>query len=270
MAFIRMVFDRFESIISDWSVWQIALLIAVVPFIAVLAQFLILSKENRFYKANKKLKRFLKRNCYVSTVNLFLFNKKVSRVFPLRMRKALKSMEGKDVSMQEIVTIFENCRIKSAKNIQCISGIAHVITVGVVMAMSGYYISHIAFVALGMAIMWGLLYIGVNVLKNLFRNREARSKNKFLFALKHSVQEIVKFGFEDHEFADISQQKNVSGDSVYELARGVEDFLATKPNKSLAKVVYKSLYSANLTSATSKESVTYLKDAMQKLKNYSV
>lgn len=269
MAFLKVVFDKFVNIISDWSAWQIALLAAVVPIIITILQLIAIDSKSTFSKANKKLKKFLKKNCYVSSINLFLFNKKVCNAFPFRFRKVLKSLEGKDISMQEICTIFENYRVKSPKNIIWIAGIVHLIVVAVVMAMSGYYLSHISFVSLGLAVAWGLLYTGINFISAVYRNRESRNKSKFLFALKHSVQEIVKFGFNNTSDIEIVQ-KNHSEDSVYELARGVEEFISQKPNKSLAKIVYKSLYSANYTTAMSKESISYLKEIMQKLKEYSL
>lgn len=268
MTYIRILFNQFERMISGWTAWQIALLVAILPIITVILQLALFDRASRFYKANRRLNKFLKKNCYISSINLFLFNKKVCRVFPVRLQKVLKSFEGKDISMQELCTIFENYRVKAPVNIIGITYIVHVIAVSVIMAMSGYYLSHIAFVALGMTIAWGLIYIACNFIRSLYRNRESRAKGKFLFGIKHNVQEVVNFSFIDNGIEYKSDSQKVTEDSVYELAQGVEEFLAANPNKSLAKVVYKSLYSANFASAMSKESVFSLKNAMQKLKNY--
>ena len=265
MTYLKIIFAYFQYFISGWSAVKIAVLAAAVPVVVVLIQLIAYSAAGRFVKAYAKLKRFLKHNSYVTSVNLFVFNKKVAHVFPRRIRKALQSMEGKEITAQELVTIFENYIPRKATSIMRTGSIVHLITLSVIIALSGYGLAAVAFVAACMSGVWWLFAIGCNLIGRLYRLRENKYKRDFIFALNHSVRQSSVFSL-----GSIEDVKTLKEDSVGELAAGVENFLSTNPDKSLAKVVLKSLYSANYTSAMSKESVFALKSAMQKLKEYVV
>ena len=66
----------------------------------------------------------------------------------------------------------------------------------------------------------------------------------------------------------VPQRDGDGSDSVSELAKSVEDFLATSPDRSLAKVVLKGLYSAKFSSAMSIQNKLRLKNVIDDLKNY--
>lgn len=263
MAYLNLIYAYFKVAIEGWSVYEIAALAAVVPLVLAIAQLALYSHVSRFVKAQRRLNRFFKQNSYLSSVNLFLFNKKVTKVFPLRVRKTLKNMEGKEISLEQIVTPFENYRAQRAFNILKIGCIVHLITLSVIMAVNGYSVAAIAFVGLCVALVWWMFAIGCYFAKRLYRIRENKKRGEFLYALSHNVKEVATFSL-----GSVEDVKTLSDDSVSALAKGVESFLSTNPDKSLAKVVLKSLYSANYTSATSRESVFALKEAMHKLKNY--
>lgn len=263
MTYLILLYACFKTALEGWNIYGLVALVATVPVVVTVLQLAAFSHSGIFAKAERKLGKFLKYNSYVSSLNLFLFNKKVSKFFPARVRKAMKRMEGKDVSADEICTTFENYRGKRPVKMMKTGCVVHLIAVSVVMALNGYSLAAVAFIALGVAFVWWVLGIGTLLAKRLFINRESNKRKDFLYAISHNTRTVATFSL-----GSIEDVKTLDGDSVSALANGVESFLAANPDKSLAKVVLKSLYSANYTAATSRESVFALKEAMHKLKSY--
>lgn len=263
MMYLILLYAYFHLLLDGWNLYGIAALIAIVPVVTVVMQLAVYSYSSRFTKAQRRLKRFFKHNSYLSSVNLFLFNKKVTKVFPKHVRKEMKNFQGGEITGEEICTTFENYRGKNPADLIKTACVVHLAVLSVVMAVNGFPVSAIAFAALGVAIVWWIFGIALSLAKKLYRNRESKKKGEFIYALRHNVKVVTAFSL-----GSLEDVKTLDSDSVNELAKGVESFLAGNPDKSLAKVVLKSLYSANYTAATSRESVFALKEAMHKLKNY--
>lgn len=265
MLNLRLAYSLFKTALTRVGEREIIILAAVVPAVLFVIQFAVFFRGSVFARANRRLRAFLKRNPYISSVNLFLFDKRVGSVFPRCVKKALKGMEGREITSEDLVTIFGNCRIKKFADVMRTGCIAHVITVGALMAAIGYSASAVVFVNACVFMLWVVLIAVCGLAGKLFKARERKCKGVFLNDLQANIRQTAVFSL-----GSIEDRKALGEDSVSALAKGVEDFLAAKPDKSLAKVVLKSLYSANYAAATSRESVFALKEAMHKLKEYVV
>ena len=91
---------------------------------------------------------------------------------------------------------------------------------------------------------------------------DRRYKKKFLIKLDANTL------YEEKQ-VDLTMPKvEVAEDSVIRLADSVEDFLASGPDKSIAEVVLKGIYSAKFSSAMTAQSKLRLKNVVMQLKNY--
>ena len=253
----------FENLLTGWKWQHIAILAAVIPAIVMLAQILIYANAF-FYRAGAvKIKKFLKRNSYICPLNVSLFNKKVVSRFPKTVKKQAKQFADGSDSLEGFIDIFNsdyNCRIK---NIVTAGWLAHTVSVGTVAALNGCGVGKVAFILLGITLLWALVAIADAVVRKLFILAEKKGRIKFLTSLERNT--VLQNKQVDLTVpADIRKTK----DSVFDLAKVVEDFLAALPDKGMAKVVLKSLYSANFTSAMNSDNAVRLKNVMEELKNY--
>lgn len=262
LSFISKSYDKFQSFMAGWKVWQIVLFAIAVPVIALLVQALIYSTQRVYAKAYSRLKRFLKTNSYLAPNTAYVFNKKVVKVFPKNIQRQTKHIADKAMPMEEYLNTFNFCSCPKKASIVAIVALSHIVLLGIVVAMNGCSVGVVSTAILATLALW-LAVIAIDaVVGKLFALVDRKYKKKFIVKLDANIL------YEEKEIDLTVPKLEVAEDSAVELAQSVEDFLATQPDKSMAKVVLKGLYSAKFSSAMTAQSKLRLKNVVDELKNY--
>ncbi len=263
MSVIEFLYGKFALMLSDWEVAYFAIFLIAFPLIALVLQEVAVARRHRYAKAKRRLTAFLKKNSYVSPRNLFFFNKKVVKVFPQKIRKQVERLVDRGLDPQELTEIFKYSDSYFKPSIVKIGYFVHIVSMGVIMSLNGFVLAQIAFAAVGMSIVWIAVGVVDKLVSTLINFVDRKNKKKFIFALERNLMA------QSPEIDLSVPAKNaVKKDSVSALAKSVEDFLAAKPDKGIAGVVLKSLYSASFSGAMSDDSAKRLKNVMLDLKKY--
>ncbi|MDE6274915.1 MAG: hypothetical protein K2M75_00015 [Clostridia bacterium] len=247
---------------ASWKIWQIAAFAIAIPIVALFIQVLVYSAERVYAKAYSRLKRFLKTHSYLSPSTVFSFNKRVVKVFPRNIKRQTKHIADTAMPMEEYLNTFSFCAIPKKKSIVGATALAHIVLLGIVVAMNGYSVGVVATAILASIALW-LIIIAIDfVIGKLFTMVDRRYKKKFLIKLDANTV------YQEKEVDLTLPKVEVAEDSVIQLANSVEDFLASQPDKSIAKVVLKGIYSAKFSSAMTAQSKLRLKNVVTELKNY--
>ncbi len=262
LLFISDVYTKFQSFMASWKIWQIAAFAIAIPIVALFIQVLVYSAERVYAKAYSRLKRFLKTHSYLSPSTVFSFNKRVVKVFPRNIKRQTKHIADTAMPMEEYLNTFSFCAIPKKKSIVGATALAHIVLLGIVVAMNGYSVGVVATAILASIALW-LIIIAIDfVIGKLFTMVDRRYKKKFLIKLDANTV------YQEKEVDLTLPKVEVAEDSVIQLANSVEDFLASQPDKSIAKVVLKGIYSAKFSSAMTAQSKLRLKNVVTELKNY--
>ena len=262
LLFISDVYTKFQSFMASWKIWQIAAFAIAIPIVALFIQVLVYSAERVYAKAYSRLKRFLKTHSYLSPSTVFSFNKRVVKVFPRNIKRQTKHIADTAMPMEEYLNTFSFCAIPKKKSIVGATALAHIVLLGIVVAMNGYSVGVVATAILASIALW-LIIIAIDfVIGKLFTMVDRRYKKKFLIKLDANTV------YQEKEVDLTLPKVEVAEDSVIQLANSVEDFLASQPDKSIAKVVLKGIYSAKFSSAMTAQSKLRLKNVVTELKKY--
>lgn len=262
LSFISDTYTKFQAFMASWKVWQIVAFAVAVPIVALLVQVLIYSTERVYAKAYSRLKRFLKRHSYLSPSTVFSFNKKVVKVFPKNVKRQTKHIADTSMPMEEYLNTFNFCSLPKKKSIVGVTALLHIVLLGIVVAMNGYAVGIVSTAILATFALWFVVIILEGMTSKLFAFVDRRYKKKFLIKLDSNT-------LRQEKSVDLTLPKvEIAEDSAMRLAESVEDFLASQPDKSMAKVVLKGLYSAKFSSAMTVQSKLRLKNVVADLKNY--
>ena len=262
LLFISNVYEKFQSFMTSWKFWQIIAFAVAVPLVTLFIQMLAYSTQRVYAKAYSRLRKFLKTHSYLSPSTVFSFNKKVVKVFPRNIKRQTKHIADTSMPMEEYLNTFSFCEAPKKKSIVGAVAIAHILLWGIVVAMNGYSVGAVSLSILACVALW-LVAIAIDiVIGKIFAVVDRRYKKKFLIKLDANT-------IYEEKQVDLTMPKvEVAEDSVIQLANSVEDFLASGPDKSIAKVVLKGIYSAKFSSAMSAQSKLRLKNVVSELKNY--
>lgn len=240
---------------------MIAFAVAI-PLVTIFIQMFVYSTHRVYAKAYARLKKFLRTHSYLSPGTVFIFNKKVVKVFPRFIKRQTKHIADSAMPMEEYLNTFSFCELPKKKSIVGGVAIAHILLWGIVVAMNGYAVGIISLSILACVVLW-LVAIAIDfVISKLYSAVDRRYKKKFITKLDANT------AYEEKQ-VDLTMPKvEVAEDSVIQLANCVEDFLASGPDKSIAKVVLKGIYSAKFSSAMTAQSKLRLKNVVDELKNY--
>lgn len=264
MKTFKGIFYIIDRALSDWDIIELlALGIGLLIMVSVI-QLIVNINSFKFKKAYSRIKAYLKRYKNISTRYMYFFNKKVTKVFDKNIQKQAVKYQKDNVDLNNFCMLFENIIPKKPKNILKTAYVVVNIALACIMAMSGYGIAMAVYILILYSVLWLFVAIADILIKAIFSNIELKSRKKFLYLLEHNVVSQAK-----EISLDFDDNKAPVFDSVQELAQEVKDFLATNPNKSLAKVVLKSLYSANFACAMNDKSIADLRNCMLELKNYT-
>ncbi|MDE6361994.1 MAG: hypothetical protein K2L53_03360 [Clostridia bacterium] len=262
LSFISDTYSKFQAFMASWQVWQIAAFAVAIPIVAFFVQMLIYSAERVYVKAYSRLKRFLKSNSYLSSSTVFSFNKKVVKIFPKYIKRQAKHIAESGMPMDEYVNTFQFCSLPKKKSIVGGIALAHIVLLGIVVAMNGHSVGIVSAAILATFALWLAVIALDGVISRLFSIVDRRYKKKFLIKLESNT-------LYQEKNVDLTLPKvEVAEDSAMQLAKSVEEFLASQPDKSIAKVVLKGLYSAKFSSAMTAQSKLRLKNVFTDLKNY--
>lgn len=262
LSFISNTYSKFQAFMASWKVWQIVAFAVAVPIIALLMQMLIYSSERVYAKAYSKLKKFLKRYTYLSPSTVFSFNKKVVKVFPKNIKRQTKHIADTSMPMEEYLNTFNFCSLTKKKSIVGAVALAHIVLLGIIVAMNGFAVGIVSTAILATFALWLVVIILEGLVHKFTAFVDRRYKKKFLIKLDANT-------LHQEKIVDLTLPKvEVEEDSVIRLAKSVEDFLASEPDKSMAQVVLKGLYSAKFSSAMTAQSKLRLKNVVSELKNY--
>lgn len=262
LSFISDTYSKFQAFMASWKVWQIVAFAVAVPVIVLLVQMLIYSAERVYAKAYPRLKRFLKTHSYLAPSTVFSFNKKVVKVFPGYIKRQAKHIADTSMPMEEYINTFHFCAQPKKKSIVGGAALAHIVLLGIIVAMNGYSVGIVSTAILATFALWLIIIALDCVASKLLSFVDRRYKKKFLIKLDSNT-------LYQEKSVDLTLPKvEVTEDSAMQLAKSVEDFLASQPDKSIAKVVLKGLYSAKFSSAMTAQSKLRLKNVFTDLKNY--
>ena len=233
-----------------------------IPFVAVSIQILIYSADRVYAKAYAKLKKFLRHYSYLSPSTAFAFNKKVARVFPRHIKRQTKQIADSAMPLEEYLNTFNFCPCRQRGSIVAIIALAHIVLLGVVVAMNGFEVGVVSTAVLATFALWVIMLVFDNVIGKLFVYVDRKFKKKFIVKLDANII------YEEKQIDLTLPKAETPEDSVMQLAGSVEDFLASRPDKGIAKVVLKGLYSAKFSSAMTAQSKLRLKNVVTQLKNY--
>lgn len=263
LHFIDWIYRGFTYLLTGWGIGHFIAFLTIFPIAVLALQTALYGRYYRYAKAKRKLAKFLKRNSFVTSRNIWSFNKKVVSVFPKYLKNQAKHIAQADLPLDNLADIFKGDLAVKRKNIVRTGYLIHILSLGVIMFANGFEVSQVAFAAIGMTFVWIGAGVADMVIAALFCRVDRRSAKKFLFALERNIALDV-----DEIDLSIPEKLYETGDSVSDLAKSVEEFLATDPDKGIAKVVLKSLYSSAFSGAMKAESAMRLKNVMQELKNY--
>lgn len=262
LSFISDTYSKFQSFMASWKVWQIVAFAIAVPVIAILVQIIIYSTQRVYARAYSRLKRFLKRYSYLSPSTVFTFNKRVVNVFPRYIKRQTKHIADTSMPMEEYLNTFNFCCQYKKRSIVGVAALAHIVLLGIVVAMNGFSVGIVSTAILAAVALWLVTLALDFVISKLFAIVDRIYKKKFLIKLDANT-------LYNEKDVDLTLPKvEVPEDSALRLAGSVEDFLAGKPDKSIAKVVLKGIYSAKFSSAMTAQSKLRLKNVIDELKNY--
>ena len=94
LSFIELLYRLFVYALSDWRLEYFIVFFAVFPFGVLLLQSAVYASRHRFLSARLRLKKFLKKNSFITPKNFFFFNKKVIG-FPQKSKKASQAYSGR-------------------------------------------------------------------------------------------------------------------------------------------------------------------------------
>ncbi|MDE5756067.1 MAG: hypothetical protein K2I23_03175 [Clostridia bacterium] len=262
LLFISDVYTKFQAFMMNWKVWQVVAFAVAVPAVALFVQLLINSSQRVYAKAYPRLKRFLKTNSYLSPSTVFSFNKRVVKVFPKHIKRQTQHIADTAMPMEEYLNTFNFSSLPKRKSIVGGTALAHIVLLGIVVAMNEYSVG-IACAAILVTFALWLIVIALDcVISRLVSFVDRRYKKKFITKLDANT-------IYEEKGVDLTLPKvEVAEDSAIQLANSVEDFLASQPDKSIAKVVLKGIYSAKFSSAMTAQSKLRLKNVVTELKNY--
>ena len=263
LELINQVYTKFLAFMTHWKVWQILLFALILPIFAITVQLIAYSSRYVYRKAFSKLKKFLKRNSYLSPDNVHSFNKRVVKIFPSNIKRQTKHIADSGMPVEELVNTFGFCYNVSKLSIVGKVGLLHTVILGILVAMNNYSIGIVCASVLAMSIVWLAVKFIDCAVRGVFSAIDRKYRKRFIAKLDANTLLYSKS-------VDLTlPQKDFSGDdSVFELAQSVEDFLSTTPDVSLAKVVLKGLYSAKFSPAMSMQNKLKLKNVIDDLKNY--
>lgn len=262
LSFITDIYSKFQTFMASWKVWQIVLFAVAVPIAVLFIQTLAYSARHVYGKAYSRLKKFLKKYSYLCPSTVFSFNKKVVSVFPKYIKKQTAHIADSGMPIEEFANTFSFCYQPKGKNIVGSAALAHIVLLGIVIAMNGYSVGIVSSAILATFAVWLAVIIVDGIIRKTFAFADKIYRKKFL--IKLDANTIYK-----EKSVDLTVPKmEIGEDSASELARSVEEFLAGDPDRSIAKVVLKGLYSAKFSSAMSAQSKTRLKNVVEELKNY--
>lgn len=262
LSFISDNYDKFQAFMASWKIWQIVAFAVAAPFIAIVVQIIIYSTDRVYAKACSKLKRFLKTYSYLSPSTVFSFNKKVVKVFPRYIKRQTKHIADTAMPMEEYLNTFNFCSQGKKISIVPMTALAHIVLLGIVVAMNGRSVGIVSTAILATFALWLVALALDSVISRLFAFVDRKYKKKFLVKLDANII------YEEKDVDLTLPKAEVPEDSALQLANSVEDFLASQPDKGIAKVVLKGLYSAKFSSAMTAQSKLRLKNVVMQLKNY--
>lgn len=262
LSFISDTYSKFQAFMASWKVWQIVAFAVAVPIAAIIIQMVIYSAQRVYAKAYSRLKRFLKSYSYLSPSTVFTFNKKVVNVFPRYVKRQTKHIADTAMPMEEYINTFHFCSQPKKKSIVGGVALAHIVLLGIVVAMNGHSVGIVSTAILATFVLWLAVIALDYAISGVFAFVDRKYKKKFLIKLDSNT-------LYQEKSVDLTLPKvEVEEDSAMQLAKSVEDFLASQPDKSIAKVVLKGLYSAKFSSAMTAQSKLRLKNVFTDLKNY--
>ena len=262
LSFISNSFLKFQTFMANWSVWQIVAFAVAIPVVAIIIQLAIDFGGLIYVGANFRLNKFLKSYSYLSSSSVFAFNRKVVKGFPRHIRRQTKHIADSGLPMEEYLNTFNFCPQSDRRSIVGGVAIAHIVLLGIVVAMNGFSVGIVSASILATLALW-LFAIAVDFLVYkavAFVNGKFKRK----FIIKLDLNTVY-----DEKSVDLTLPKEeVVEDSALQLANTVQEFLESKPDKGIAKVVLKGIYSAKFSSAMTAQSRLQLKNVVEELKNY--
>lgn len=263
LSFIDLLYSKFEYLLSDWKLEYFIIFIVAYPLAILLLQSVVYASKHCYLSGRIRLNKFLKKNSFITPRNFFFFDKKVVKVFPKSIKRQVKHIAERRLPLENVPSVFKADSFYYKPAIVKAGYFIHIVSMGVIMSMNGFGIGHIAFALIGLSAVW----LGVGVVDTLvallIRSVDKSSKRNFIFALERNM------AFENQEIdLTIPKKRKQKEDSVSVLAKSIEDFLESKPDKGIASVVLKSLYSASYSGAMSSDSAIRLKNVMNDLKKY--
>ena len=263
LSFIDSLYGKFVYLLTDWKLEYFIIFIVIYPLAILLAQSLFVASKHRYFSGRIRLNRFLKKNSFVTPRNFFFFNREVIKVFPKSVRKQVKHIAERRLSLDNTLAVFKSESAYFKPAIVKAGYFIHIVSMGVIMSMNGFDLGQITFSLIGMSVVWLGVAVVDMLITLLIKSVDKKSKSKFIFALERNM------AFENQEIdLSIPKKRKQKEDSVSALAKSIEDFLESKPDKGIAHVVLKSLYSAQYSGAMSSASAIRLKNAMNDLKKY--
>ena len=263
LSFIDLVYSKFLYLLSDWKLEYFIVFFTVFPLAVLLLQGIAYASKHCYLAAKIRLDIFLKKNSFITPRNFFFFNKRVMKVFPKYIKKQVEHIADRRLPLENVTSVFKSDYSFARPAIVKAGYFIHILSMGVIMSINGFDLPHIAFCAIGMSIVWIAVATVDMLVALLIRSVDKRCKRQFVFALERNLV------FENQQIdLTVPKKGKKKEDSVTILAKSIEDFLATNPDKGIASVVLKSLYSASFSGAMSAASALRLKNVMNDLKKY--
>lgn len=263
LAFITDVYSKFLTLMTSWRGWQIVLFALVVPILALVIQIFSYSSRFVYGRALARLRKFFKHNSYLRSSTAFSFNKKVVKVFPKNIRRQTKHIADNAMPIEEFLNTFSFCYDVKKNSVVSPLAFAHTILLGIIVAMNVGSVSVVSASVIAIAAVWLAVKFIDKIIFALFSAVDKAYRKRFLVKLDSNT--VTK---EKEVDLTIPKEEPDIDDSALELAKSVEDFLAGEPDKSIAKVVLKGLYSAKFSSAMNTQTESRLKNVVVELKNY--
>ena len=263
LSFIDLLYRAFINLLSGWEIMHFILFLTLFPVVVILLSSIVFASKHNYLSGKIRLDRFLKKYSFVTPRNFYFFNKKVLSVFPRRVKKNIKQIADNKLPLENVTSVFKSDYSYSKFDIVKAGYFIHIVSMGVIMSVNGFALGQIAFCAIGMSIVWLGVAVADRLVALLIKSVDKHCKKKFIFALERNL------AFEDKQIdLSVPTKRERKEDSVSALAKSIEDFLAANPDKGIAGVVLKSLYSASFSGAMSSSSATRLKNVMNDLKKY--
>ncbi|MDE5617053.1 MAG: hypothetical protein K2I78_04615 [Clostridia bacterium] len=263
LSFIELLYRMFVYILTDWKLEYFIVFFAAFPFSVLLLQSVVYASRHRYLSARIKLGKFLKKNSFVTPRNFYFFNKKVVGVFPKSVKKQVKHIVDGRLPIDNAISIFKSDSVFAKPSIVKAGFFIHIVSMGVIMSVNGFELTQIAFVAFAMCFVWIGTAVADAIVSLLIDVVDRRNKKKFVFALERNLVVVNK-----EIDLGVPSETEPKEDSVSALAKSIEDFLASNPDKGMASVVLKSLYSASFSGAMTPANALRLKNVMLDLKKY--